>query len=104
MAERLISQLNERVISPGFYYQEGANRSELFRFRNGVGIFALLDKLDSALVMFETRLRWSESFRSRQLRIPEAKDDDKVTLLFEGFISALCFLPEKLWVDILSLL
>ena len=51
-------------------YQESANRSELFRFRNGVGTLALLDNLDSALVMIGTRFRWSESLRSRQLRIP----------------------------------
>ena len=56
-------------ISPG-YYRESANWSELFRFGNEFGILAVLDKLDSALVTAETKFRWTESFRSRQLRIP----------------------------------
>ena len=62
LSMRPAASFNEMVIiSPPGNYQESDNWSELLRFRNRVGILALLDKLISALVMFETRFRWSES-------------------------------------------
>ena len=36
----------------------------------------MLDKLDSALVMAETKFRWSDSVRSRQLRTPSVQNTD----------------------------
>ena len=82
-------------------YRDSANWSELFRVRNEFGILAGLDNLDSALVMIGTRFRWSESFRSRQLRIPAFWASLKVSyrctsIVFacNGYFESFCLQPE----------